>query len=108
MKPAYSGPLSPIADCEMEVKMIDEIKDQLNSAEKDIREKKFESSIKNSKVGIAMLGKGYLSSSIVDDTGMKFSLAKMEEKKNNLEVAATLYVRILESRISLFELKSEN
>ena len=97
--------LSVVADCEIGKEMLDQIKNKLNLSEKNIESKNFVLSIEYSKAALEMLGGSYVSDGLVDDTGMKLALAKIEEKKNNLEVAAVLYVRILKSRVSLFELK---
>ncbi|HWV15052.1 MAG TPA: hypothetical protein VN030_06430 [Cellvibrio sp.] len=105
MKPADTCPSLDTSSYDIGAIMLNQIKEKLHLAKKDIEEKHFDLSIKNSKSGIDMLGKTYLSCDGIDDTGMKISLAKMEEEKNNLEFSATLYMRVLESRITFFELK---
>lgn len=88
--------------------MLEKVKKKLYLARENIISECFDMSIKLSKEGIDVLGKNYLSDGMIDDTGMKFSLARIEEKKNNLKLAATIYSGVLESRINQLQIRLGN
>lgn len=53
--------------------------------------------------GLKVLGDLYWSPAVIDDTDMKLVLAQHEEELGHLPVAATLYERVLESRLQIYE-----
>lgn len=53
--------------------------------------------------GIKQLADNYLSDEIIDDTGVKLTLANVEQKKGNLIRAANLKHKVLESRFTLLK-----
>ena len=55
--------------------------------------------------GIDVLGDSYRTPDTIDDTGMKLTLAGIEEKSGNLEVSANLKKGVLESRLNIYEKK---
>jgi hypothetical protein len=57
------------------------------------------------KKGLAILGNHYYLSDAADDTGTKLVLADFEEREGNLEMAARIRRRMLESRHNLFKIK---
>lgn len=52
--------------------------------------------------GIRILGTSYTLPGAIDDTGTKLVLAEHEESRGKLDVAATLYGRVLESRLAQY------
>lgn len=60
------------------------------------------------KEGLDTLGDLYVSSDIVDDTGMKLVLASAKENEGSLQVAATIRRRVLATRLSLLREKNVN
>ncbi len=56
--------------------------------------------------GIDVLGDLYRNPDIIDDTGMKLTLASIEEKSGNLQVSANIKKGVLESRLSIYEEKN--
>lgn len=56
--------------------------------------------------GIEQLANNYLSDDIIDDTGVKLTLANVEQKKGNLTQAANLKYKVLESRLILLKDKT--
>lgn len=58
--------------------------------------------------GINSLGNGYNKDGrAIEDTGQKLTIAKIEEKRGNLDVSANLYRIVLSSRVKLIS-DSEN
>ena len=51
---------------------------------------------------IANLGSDYVSPKVIDDTGMKLTLAGAEARSGKLAVAVTLKKRVLEARLEMF------
>jgi tetratricopeptide (TPR) repeat protein len=51
--------------------------------------------------GISLIGSSYARPEVIDDTNMKLLLAEDSLRKGNAKVAATLFSRVLESRLSL-------
>lgn len=56
--------------------------------------------------GIEQLANNYLSEDVIDDTGVKLTLANVEQKKGNLAHAANLKHQVLESRFTLLKDKT--
>lgn len=56
--------------------------------------------------GIEQLANNYLSEDVIDDTGVKLTLANVEQKKGNLAHAANLKHKVLESRFTLLKDKT--
>ena len=52
--------------------------------------------------GIDILGASYVDPRRRDDTGMKLVLGEIREKEGDHVVAATLYERVLSSRIDMY------
>lgn len=55
--------------------------------------------------GISMLGDSYINAATIDDSGMKLTLANIEESNGYLQISANLKKGVLESRIHNYELK---
>lgn len=55
--------------------------------------------------GIELLGDKYVDENLIDDSGMKLTVAKIEEEKGNLEVSANIKYRVLTSRLEVFRIK---
>ena len=53
--------------------------------------------------GINQIAELYSDPKVIDDTGMKLTLANIEKEKSNNSVSANLYCNVLESRISIFK-----
>ena len=51
---------------------------------------------------IATLGSDYVSPKVIDDTGMKLTLANAEARSGKLAVAVTLKKRLLEARLEMY------
>jgi hypothetical protein len=51
---------------------------------------------------IANLGSDYVSPKVIDDTGMKLTLAAAEVRSGNLAAAVTLKKRVLEARLEMY------
>ncbi len=54
-----------------------------------------------------MVGDTYVMQDLIDDTGMKLTLAQIEEKKGAVSRAATLKYRVLSSRLETYGLRRE-
>ena len=67
-----------------------------------ISSEKYKEAIEQLTAGIKTMGQNYnMDGRAIDDTGQKLTLAKIEEKRGNLEVSANLYKSVLGSRIQL-------
>ena len=68
----------------------------------NLSDKNYEKAIELFSAGINVIGMNYNKDHrAIDDTGLKLTLAKIEENKGNLETASNLYKGVLSSRISL-------
>ena len=56
---------------------------------------------KSYKDGVAILGKSYFDTKVLDDTGIKLVMARSMETKNGIATTAGIYRGILESRLSI-------
>ena len=64
----------------------------------------YAAAIRTYRIGTDELANLYSSPELLDDTGMKLVLAKSRREKGDLETAATLYGRVLESRVAMYSL----
>lgn len=62
-----------------------------------------EAAIREFSTALEMLGDSYQHPSVIDDTGTKLALAQHEAERGNVQVAATLYERVVASRLALQE-----
>jgi len=74
----------------------------VTSAEKEIAQNHFIEANAKLDEGLASLGSRYVSSSIVDDTGQKLTLARIEEREGRLQIAANLKKGVLSSRLEIY------
>jgi hypothetical protein len=62
-----------------------------------------EAAIRDFSAAVEALGTVYQSPAVIDDTGMKLTLARHEANLGHLPVAATLYERVMESRLARYD-----
>lgn len=61
----------------------------------------FSAAIQECKAGIKALGNRYGGPETIDDTGQKLVVAQMNENDNRLDVAAAIYCKVLNTRLSV-------
>ena len=88
--------------------LIQKIEALLVAADKAVKKEQWEQANTLLKEGLDTLGDLYVSSDIVDDTGMKLVLASAKENEGSLQVAATIRRRVLAARLSLLREKNVN
>jgi hypothetical protein len=81
------------------------VKEILFNANTVLSENKYANANKLFEKGIDILGDLYLSPNLLDDSGMKNTLADIEEKKGNIQQAANIRKKVLESRLDNYEKK---
>ncbi len=81
--------------------LIQKIEALLVAADKAVKKEEWALANTLLKEGLDTLGDLYVSSDIVDDTGMKLVLASAKENEGSLQVAATIRRRVLAARLSL-------
>ncbi len=88
--------------------LIQKIEALLVAADKAVKKEEWAQANTLLKEGLDTLGDLYVSSDIVDDTGMKLVLASAKENEGSLQVAATIRRRVLAARLSLLREKNVN
>ncbi len=88
--------------------LIQKIEALLVAADKAVKKEEWALANTLLKEGLDTLGDLYVSSDIVDDTGMKLVLASAKENEGSLQVAATIRRRVLAARLSLLREKNVN
>lgn len=88
--------------------LIQKIEALLVAADKAVKKEEWAQANTLLKEGLDTLGDLYVSSDIVDDTGMKLVLASAKENEGPLQVAATIRRRVLAARLSLLREKNVN
>ncbi len=71
----------------------------LQEGEQALAAQHFQIAIEKFRAGIAMIGDSYLLPGDVDDTGMKMTLAQIEEANQRFIIAANLLKRVLMDRL---------
>jgi hypothetical protein len=65
--------------------------------------RQFAAAVDSFKSGIQILGSSYLDpKTTVDDTGMKLVLARSRENEGKLDIASTIFERVLQTRLKLY------
>lgn len=78
----------------------------LQQGEQALAGQEFQESIEQFRLGIAVIGNQYLRPGDIDDTGMKMTLAQIEEKNQRLVIAANILKKVLQDRLHFLKQNS--
>jgi hypothetical protein len=87
--------------------VIDRCKSHLSQGRASLASGDFKQAIVQFRKGIQLMGLRYLNSAVNDDTGMRLTLAEIQEGKAHFQESANLYSSVLANRISIWEAKQK-
>ncbi|WP_346836424.1 hypothetical protein [Microbulbifer sp. SAOS-129_SWC] len=99
-RPSQGG---EVRECSGDVEIYNKASDQLSEADKAIIEKRYSDANKLLNEGLEAIGNRYFQDDIVDDTGMKLTLADLEEEGGKASVAAGIRRGVLSTRLEIFK-----
>lgn len=85
---------------------VEEVSKQLKDGESAIAQRNFESAIDVCLTGLDAIGDTYWSNNIEDDTDQKLMAARLLRKDGKLENAASMYCRVLATRLHIYRKKT--
>ncbi|WP_332878492.1 hypothetical protein [Massilia sp. S19_KUP03_FR1] len=106
---ADQGSLDKVESCATEnYERVSRIRSRLEEGKQFLQEGENRLAIEQFRIGIERMGYDYILPDTIDDTGLRFSLAGVEEHKSNFSGAAHLLSSVLETRIRLCEEKFDH
>jgi hypothetical protein len=96
----FSAPLLALSNDRLNVR------GSLSEGEDLIRNGHYDLALESCRKGLKILGGAYSSPDTLDDTGLKLTLADIQEKDGKLESAASITCRMLRTRYELWTTKS--